>query len=357
MMVPRVERFPENPLISPEQVKPSQQGWEVVSTLNAGAILYQGEVLLLARVAERPRPDDPDEVVAPMLDMLSDPPAMRLLHVRRSDPHLVGGDPRLFTYRGQTYLTSISHLRIARSRDGRRFSVEDRPALAPTAWYEAFGVEDPRITEIEGRYLVTHTAVSAHGIATALASTHDFRSFARHGLIFAPENRNVTVFPEKVNGRYVCYHRPVGHHIEAMDMWAAYSPDLQHWGEHVSVMSRRPGHWDSARIGAGAVPIRTERGWLVIYHGADESQRYSLGAMLCNLERPESVLARSAEPLLNPEAPYEVEGFFGNVVFTCGATLRGDTLVIYYGAADKFICGAAVSLTELLDSLTESPTS
>jgi len=355
-MVPQAERFPQNPLISPEQVKPSREGWEVVSTLNAGAVLYQREVLLLVRVAERPMSDRPDELIAPMLDTRSDPPRIRLLRIRRDDPDLTAGDPRMFTYRGQTYLTSISHLRAARSRDGRHFAVDDSPSLAPATWYEAFGVEDPRITEIEGRYLVSYTAVSEYGIAAALASTQDFKSFERRGLIFPPENRDVTIFPQRVNGRHICHHRPVGHHIGAFDMWAAYSPDLQHWGEHARVMGRRPGCWDSGRIGGGAVPIRTERGWLAIYHGADESQRYSLGAILCDLERPELVLARSAQPLLTPEAPYEVEGFFSNVVFTCGAILQGDTLSIYYGAADEFVCGASLSLDELLDTLTPSQT-
>lgn len=355
-MIPRVERFPDNPLISPGQVAPSREGWEVVSTLNAGAVSFAGKVLLLVRVAERPICDDPDELVAPMLDCAADPPEMRVLRIRRNDPDVVCDDPRVLICRGQTYLTSISHLRIARSHDGRHFTVDDEPALAPNAWYEAFGIEDPRITEIEGRYLITHTAVSEHGIASALASTRDFRILERHGLIFPPENRNVTIFPERLNGRYACYHRPVGRHIATMDMWAAYSPDLQHWGGHARVIGSRPGRWDSQRVGAGTVPIRTERGWLAIYHGADDSQRYSLGAILCDLERPEVVLARSAEPLLSPEAPYEVAGFFGNVVFTCGAVLQGDDLLVYYGAADQFVCGAALSLAELIESLEASST-
>ena len=350
-MSPQVERFPENPLISPEQVKPSREGWEVVSTFNAGAVAYQGEILLLVRVAERPIAADPNELTAPMLDVSSAPPQMRLLRFRRDDPELEGGDPRIFSYRGATYLTSISHLRIARSRDGRSFVVEDQPALFPTTWYEAFGVEDPRITALEGKFLVSYTAVSEHGIATALASTEDFKSFTRHGIIFPPENRDVIIFPEKLGGRYFCHHRPVGHHLPAMDMWAAWSPDLKHWGEHTRVMSRRPDFWDAGRIGGGAAPLKTERGWLAIYHGADNLQRYCLGAMLCDLEHPEQVLARSKEPLLAPKVGYEMEGFFNNVVFTCGTILQDDNLIVYYGAADKFVCGAMVSLSSLLDDL------
>jgi predicted GH43/DUF377 family glycosyl hydrolase len=339
-MTPKVARFPENPLITPEQVTPTLPGWEVVSTINAGAIMYEGEVLLLVRVAERPRTNAPDEIVASMLDFSATPPKLKVISFSRNDPDIVANDHRGFAYKGQTYLTSISHLRVARSRNGRHFTLEDSPALEAAEWYESFGLEDPRITLLEGRYLITYTAVSQHGIATALTSTQDFRNFVRHGLIFPPENRDVTIFPETINGRYVCHHRPVGHHIMSLDLWAAFSPDLAHWGEHIRVMGCSPGLWDASRIGGGAVPFRTDRGWLSIYHGADELQRYCLGAMLCDPKHPEIVIARSTEPLLLPEAPYEIEGFFGNIVFTCGAILQDDTLTIYYGAADTRLCGA-----------------
>jgi len=353
-MIPRLTRFPENPLIAPEQVRPSLEGWEVVCTFNPGAVLWRDEVRLLVRVAERPRSERPEEVTAPVLDLSSDPPRLTTLRVRRDDPELEEMDPRWFRYRGQTYLTTISHLRLARSHEGRRFVVEDTPALAPQVWYEGFGAEDPRITELEGRYLVTYTAVSKHGIATALATTEDFATFTRRGLILPPENRDVAVFPGRINGRYACHHRPFPRHIGAASMWIAYSPDLVHWGGHDLLMLPRPGAWDGGRIGGGAVPIRTDRGWLCIYHGADESNRYALGAVLCDLEQPACVLARSDEPFLVPEAPYETEGFFDNVVFTCGAVLRGDTVSIYYGAADKYVCGAEASLSEVLDSLTSA---
>ena len=134
-------------------------------------------------------------------------------------------------------------------------------------------------------------------------------------------------------------------------MWAAFSEDLVHWGGHKFVMGRRPGLWDSARVGGGTVPIRTERGWLSIYHGADENDRYALGAVLCDPDHPERVIARSGHPLLEPETEYELHGFFGNVVFTCGAVLEGDVLTVYYGAADRLLCGAAGTLPEILASL------
>ena len=350
-MAVRVERFAENPLIMPSQVTPSREGWEVACTFNPGAIEYEGEVLLLVRVAERPAGQDPDEMVAPILDVSTGPPRMELLRVRRDDPDLVTVDPRWFVYRGQMYLTSISHLRVARSQDGRHFTVESRPAFFPETWYETFGVEDPRITKLEGQYLISYTSVSAHGIATSLATTPDFRGFTRHGMIFAPENRDVSIFPEKVGGQYFCHHRAIARHIGGFDMWAANSPDLVHWGQHSLLMSPRPGTWEAGRIGGGSVPFRTEQGWLTIYHGADQDNRYYLGALLCDGDDPRRVIARSGEPLLTPEAPYEVTGFLGNVVFSCGTVVRGDELTIYYGAADQYVCGAVVSVGEVLESL------
>jgi predicted GH43/DUF377 family glycosyl hydrolase len=132
------------------------------------------------------------------------------------------------------------------------------------------------------------------------------------------------------------------------DIWLAYSPDLVHWGDHRIVCRTRPGTWDSARVGGGAVPINTDPGGRAIYHGADASDRYCLGALLLDASDPSRVLGRSREPLMAPEADFERRGFFGNVVFTCGAVADGDRLTIYYGASDEYTCGAQVSISEVL---------
>jgi predicted GH43/DUF377 family glycosyl hydrolase len=116
-------------------------------------------------------------------------------------------------------------------------------------------------------------------------------------------------------------------------------------------MKTRPNMWDCARIGAGASPIKTAKGWLEIYHGADFNHRYALGAVLFDLIDPSIVLARSIDPILQPEAAYELTGFFGNVVFTNGHIVDGDTLYMYYGASDEVICGATFSITQILDTL------
>lgn len=347
-----LQRFAENPLIEPEQVTPSREDFEVVCAFNTGAVrLDDGTVLLLMRVAERPRAVPQDCAAAVVTDFTAGQARLKVLRVHKDDPDYKPIDPRWFAYRGQRYLTSLSHLRIARSRDGRHFEVDPGPAVSVEQPYEEFGLEDPRITRIEGRYWITYTAVSRHGICTALVSTSDFRSFERKGVIFAPENRDVTIFPEKVGGRYVCHHRPVPHAIGEASMWLAWSDDLVGWGGHCWVMGGRPGLWDSGRIGGGAVPIKTDRGWLAIYHGADRQLRYCLGAVLLDRHEPGRVLARSTEPILAPEADYETQGFFGNVVFSCGAVVQDELLSIYYGAADRCTAGASVRLVELLDHL------
>jgi predicted GH43/DUF377 family glycosyl hydrolase len=128
-----------------------------------------------------------------------------------------------------------------------------------------------------------------------------------------------------------------------------------HWGRHRCLAHSREGYWDSARVGAGAAPIRTEQGWLEIYHGATKENRYCLGALLLDLDEPWKVLARSEQPIMEPQTQYETEGFFGQVIFTNGQTVDGDRITIYYGAADSVICAAEFSIAALLASLQTAP--
>lgn len=344
-------RFDDNPLIAPADVKPSRPDFEVVCVFNAGAIRFAGEVLLLLRVAERPRPQ-PGELLAPMLCRDDPSEGIELLRVRRGSSDVEEIDSRVFKYQGSTYLTSISHLRLARSKDGRNFTVADTPAVFPACREEEFGIEDPRITQIGDRFYINYSAISRMGISTGLAATRDFVTYERMGIIFVPDNRDVTVFPEKIGGLYVCYHRPVSGMFGRADMWLATSPDLLRWGDHKYVAGTRSGTWDCQRIGGGAVPFRTSKGWLEIYHGVDATQRYCLGAMLADGERPERIIARSPVPVLSPEAPYEREGFFGNVVFTCGAVTEPDgRVIVYYGAADWCVAAVETTIDDLLASV------
>ena len=258
-------------------------------------------------------------------------------------------DERVFRYKGDFFLTSISHLRVAHSTDGVHFTIDESPLLFPADRHEAFGLEDPRITRIGEDYWITYKAVSRHGITTALAHTRDFRSVERRGIIFCPENLDVVIFPETIGGEYVAWTRPVGRHLGAPSIWLARSPDLIHWGAHEVVLCPRPNHWDAARVGAGTVPFRTDRGWLEIYHGADLENRYCMGVVLIDIDDPSKVLARCDEPLMWPETDYELAGFFGGVVFSCGADVAEDgTVTVYYGASDECTCAALTTVDELL---------
>jgi beta-1,2-mannobiose phosphorylase / 1,2-beta-oligomannan phosphorylase len=355
--IPRVplavppRRANENPILTPAMVPPSRPELEVAGVFNPAVIRHRADVLLLLRVAEAAPPTSARELTAPMYNASSG--RLEVRRWRRDAEGLDASDPRVVTVHGRTWLTSISHFRVARSTDGIRFEVEPTPALSSVTAYESFGVEDPRITFVDGTYWINYTAVSPHGISTALASTSDFRTFRRHGIIFPPNNRDVTIFPERIDGHYAALHRPMPESIGQPAIWVATSSDMVSWGSHRLVASARDGSWDDAKVGGGAVPLRVRVGsteaWLVIYHGVTSSPlTYSLGALLLDAHDPGRVIARSREPILSPEAPYECDGFFGRVVFTCGLVADGDLLRIYYGAADCVTAVADLSLDEIL---------
>lgn len=347
-------RAPENPILTPAMVRPSRDDLEVVGAFNPGVIRHGSDVVLLLRVAEAPLRSSSGEIAAPVYNA-----AAGRLEVRRWPVGTEGldvSDPRMIVHGGRTWLTSISHLRVARSTDGVHFEVEPAPALSPASDLESFGIEDPRVTFLDGTYWINYTAVSPYGISTALASTRDFRTFNRHGVIFPPPNRDVTIFPERIDGRYAALHRPMPQGPGEPAIWMGWSSDLLAWGDHRVVAAARPGSWDDAKVGAGAVPFRVTSGahdgWLAIYHGVTRAPlEYSLGALLLDARDPGRAVARSREPILRPEAPYEREGFFGGVVFTCGALAEGDRVRVYYGAADGVTALADLSLDEILRGL------
>lgn len=350
----KVYRYEENPLVTPAHVRPHRDDFEVIGAFNAGIAKYKDEIIMLLRVAERPISDDKNIVKAPVYR--PDKNALDILDFRLDDPAYDFSDPRVIRRRGDTtgfeYLTSLSYLRIARSRDGRRFVIDDEPFIYPSNELEIFGVEDPRITQIDDTYYIYFSAASPVGVGEALVSTTDFKSYEHHGMIFPPENKDVVIFPEKINGKYYALHRPVPKSNGAPEIWMAESPDLIHWGNHRHLLGLREDKWDSGRIGAGAVPIKTERGWLEFYHGASKDQRYCMGAVLLDSNDPTRIIARSDAPILEPEADYEKEGFFGNVVFSCGALVEGDVVKMYYGVSDTSMACAELSLNEILESLT-----
>jgi predicted GH43/DUF377 family glycosyl hydrolase len=321
---------------------------KVECLLNPGAFRFDGKTWLLLRVAERPE-QNPGKTTFPILAANG---ALEILEFDNTDPKLDLSDPRVLRYDGTDYLTTLSHLRLAVSDDGIHFR-EDASYLPlfGRGELEAYGIEDCRVTQLESSYYLTFTQVSANGVGVGLRSTTDWRTLVPHGMIFPPHNKDCAIFGERVGGKYYALHRPSSPVLGGNYIWLAESPDLLHWGNHRCLVRSRPGRWDSARVGAGAAPIRTAQGWLEIYHGANSEHRYCLGALLLDLHEPWKVLARSPKPIMEPNAEYERAGFFGNVVFTNGHVVDGDTLTLYYGASDSVICGARFSLQEILDTL------
>ncbi|MEI8194533.1 MAG: glycoside hydrolase family 130 protein [Phycisphaerae bacterium] len=342
-------RFPTNPLLTPAQVKPSRPDWEVECVLNPGAFRYGRRTGLLLRVAERP-PQEAGWISTPVLDPAA-PDGVRIVRYRTSDPKLKATDPRLFEYDGLLYLTTLSHLRLAWSDDGVHFAADAKPTLIGRGRHETFGIEDSRVTQIGTEYYLTYTVVSECGVAVGASRTTDWKTFEPLGVLIPPHNKDFALFDQKIGGHYYAFHRPTGVGLGGNYLWLGSSPDLRHWGDHRCVALTRPGHWDCERIGAGAAPIRTEAGWLEIYHAADSKGIYRLGLMLLALDNPSKVLARSVEPIMEPAADYEKKGFLGGVVFTNGHIVEGDKVTIYYGAADTVVCGASFSIAELLRTL------
>jgi predicted GH43/DUF377 family glycosyl hydrolase len=251
-----------------------------------------------------------------------------------------------------------SHLTAARSANGvDGWIIDAKPTLMPDPKSypeELWGIEDPRITFLEelGQYAIAYTAFSKGGPGVALALTRDFRTFERLGMVMQPDDKDAALLPRRIDGSYALLHRPMtdtGAHV-----WMSFSPDLRNWGSHRLVLQARKGAWwDANKVGISPPLIETPRGWLMIYHGVRHTASgalYRLGLALFALDEPERCLIRGDEWVFGPEAPYERSGDVDDVTFPCGYTIGpdGDTLNLYYGAADTRVALATGSVKALL---------
>ena len=344
------QRLDANPLLRPADLQPSIEGLEIACLLNPGVFRFEGKTWMLIRVAERPK--QKEGLIS--FPVLTETGGISIMEIPTNDPELDASDPRVINYKGLDYLTTLSHLRLVCSDDGVKFyEPEGYPLLTGEGILQTFGIEDCRVTLLEGKYYLTFTAVSPNGVGVGLRTTTDWKQFEKQGMILPPHNKDCAIFEEKVNGKYYMLHRPSSVDIGGNFIWLASSPDSIHWGDHRCLLTTRKEGWDSKRIGAGAAPIKTPQGWLEIYHGANAAHQYCLGAFLMDLDDPSKVIARSKEPIMVPSEPYELTGFFGNVVFTNGHIVHpdGDTITVYYGASDEVVCAAKFSLAEILSSL------
>jgi predicted GH43/DUF377 family glycosyl hydrolase len=349
-MADLAKRFPQNPLLSPKDLSPSTDGLMIACLLNPGVFRFDGKIWLLVRVAERPEQNE----VKVSFPILTETGETKIMEIALDDSDLIATDARVVHYKGVDYLTTLSHLRLLCSDDGITFQEpEGYQKLFGSGPLQTFGIEDCRVTFLDYKYYLTFTAVSDSGVGVGMRTTTDWKTFETHGMILPPHNKDVALFEEKINGMYYALHRPSSVDIGGNYIWLAQSPDGIHWGNHKCILKTRPGMWDSGRVGGGAAPIKTEKGWLAIYHGATKEHRYCLGAMLLDLNNPSVVIARSVEPIMEPTEAYETTGFFGHVVFTNGHVIDtdGDTIIMYYGAADEYVCGAKLSIKEIFAHL------
>lgn len=304
-------RHPANPILTAEQWP-----YRVNAVLNPAAARLDGQTVLLARVEDR---------------------------------------------RG------ISHLTVARSANGvDAWTIDPEPLLAPADGVasEQWGFEDPRVVWVDelGRFVITCTAYGPAGPAVYLATTEDFTVLERHGVIRQPEDKNAALLPYRIGGKWVLLHRPKTEFGGARgEILLSRSDDLASWSTPEQVMQPRDGAWwDSVRIGIGPPPLRTEHGWLLVYHGVKSTvagEIYRAGLALLDLEEPARVLRRLPDWVLAPLALYERSGDVPNVVFPCGLVHdpADDQVHLYYGAADSSICLASAPLQRLVEAVLDSP--
>ena len=281
-------------------------------------------------------------------------------------------NPAAVMFEGETLLlmrvedrSGLSRLVVATSRDGYTdWKVDLDRGLLPDlgCFEERWGAEDPRITPTDDGFLIVYTGFSTGGPLVCLAATKDFVEFERHGVIESPEDKDAALFPQTFGGRWALIHRPapamsgISAHV-----WLSWSPDLKHWGDsRVLISARQGGWWDANKVGLGPPPMLTDAGWLICYHGVKVTASgsiYRLGLALLDRDDPTTLLARGNEWVFGPHTIYERSGDVPDVVFPCGWILDedGDTVRMYYGAADSVVCLATASLGELLDHVTRHP--
>jgi predicted GH43/DUF377 family glycosyl hydrolase len=349
-----IQRTSETLLLRPEDVKPLCADFAVIGVFNPAVVEVHGEIVLIVRVAEKPLERRPGLMGLPRYGQDG---GVVVDWVPEAEWELIDSRVARCKATNLLRLTSISHLRVFRSRDQHAMDLAQGPILLPESTIEEFGMEDPRITRIDGTFWITYVAVSRHGVTTALASTDDFETFERHGVVFGPENKDVVLFPHQVQGQYLALHRPTpSAHFGRPQIWLARSPDLLHWGRHECLYCGSA-EWESDRVGAGTPPIELEEGLLEIYHGSrrtalsGEVGAYSAGALLLDRTNPARILRRSHEPIMKPTADFERTGFVANVVFPTALVERGEMLCVYYGASDTFVAMVEFSRKDLLAAL------
>lgn len=362
----KVKEMETKLLVTPKDIKPTSPNFRVRGALNPGGVrLADGKILLFARIAETPKHGE-KFFLAPRFTGNG----KTKMIIEKIPRHECRWNRECFiTHQNIARLPTISHFRkILLDRSGMEVErISAKPDFAGAREDGDFGVEDPRITFLDDRqeYAMTYVSVSmSSGISTSLALSSDLNRWERKGIIFRQQNKDAAIFPEKFSGHYVALHRPEGTMIfDKPRIWLSYSSDLEYWGKDRPIIAPRENSWDEVRIGTGAVPLKTEEGWLLIYHGVhledrkkpDSEKVYEAGAVILHADKPEKVVARTPRnaPLFAPEHEFEKNGFKRETVFPTTAIPTKDmkSLLIYSGAADSNIEVRKMKLKEILGSL------
>ncbi len=242
----------------------------------------------------------------------------------------------------------VSRIGYAVSKDGIHFNRLQKPVLSPSSAQDARGVEDPRVTALDGKFYMAYTAYGRSDTGATItpmyAVSDNLITWTTLGpVVEGEDNKDHALFPARIDGKYVSFHR------RPPAIWLAYSNDFKTWDEHVEILKPRPGLWDGKRVGAGGPPIETEVGWLMIYHGYNDAHVYCLGTALLAKDDPRKVIKRPKLSVLEPYETWELKGDVPNVVFGCGNPVVDGTVYLYYGGADRVIGLATAELDELLD--------
>lgn len=296
----KLQRLTEKPILEPIRDGKEESSWEGGAVFNCAAIYDNGLFHLIYRATD-------------------------------IGPH-------------ERYGRYVSRLGYAVSTDGIHFNRLRKPIVTNDQPYEGRGCEDPRIVKIGDTYYMMYVAYNGkqkEDWRICLASSKNLIEWQKHGIVLDEPNKNASLFPEKINGKYVMLHR------RYPSIWIAFSEDLKEWHDHAPVLTPVKRTWQSVRVGIAGSPIKTENGWLLIYHGADEHNTYRLGIALLDLNDPLKVIARQKEPILEPELPWEVNGYVPNVVFSCGQAVKGSDIYVYYAGADSAIGVAYLNMADI----------
>jgi len=349
-------RIKDKLLLTPKNFVPSFRTWKIDGVLNPAAVRMRNKkILLYVRVAES-HADQNGFIRSPVI-VSKEEYKTTTQKVRRKD--VIERDDVYIFKDGTCRLPNISHFRkVILGKDG--FKVErigKTPHFVGHPDESEFGVEDPRIVKLGNMYYMAYVGASAdEGISVYVAESKNLIRWKRIGMMFMEQNKDATLFPEKIKGKFVALHRPESAiSFRRPGIWISYSKDLVYWGKNKSILQPRENSWEEVRMGAGAPPIRTSKGWLLIYHGVKKKKRgnvYSAGAALLDLENPQKLIARSPKnkPLIRPTKSYEKKGYINNVVFPTGAvpTLDKESLLIYSGGADKNISVREMNISDIL---------